>query len=172
VLPLSVGPEGGSTQAIVRGVRHRGSGVNEVDTAGCRGYTRPDIAFRRLEWPVKRFLATVCVAALVFGTSVLGQETIPPIQVGGGASGSRVANGQTVQVISEVPVTVYFTEISSVRVTGVASRSCSGTCSGTVTIRWIETHRETSLSLGPIDPDVPFGMENGDVDKRTYNDVN
>ena len=121
---------------------------------------------------MKRLVLTLLTAALVFGTSVTGQESIPPIQVGGGSSSSSIANGQTVQVVSEIPVTVYFTEISATRVTGVASRGCSGTCAGTVTVRWIETHRETNLQLGPANPDVPFGMENGDVDKKTVNDRN
>jgi len=121
---------------------------------------------------LKRLVVALLATALVFGTSVTGQETIPPIQVGGGSTGSRIANGQTVQVLTDIPVTVYFTEISSTRVTGVASRGCSGTCSGTVTVRWIETHRETNLQLGPSTPDVPFGMENGDVDKKTENDFN
>jgi hypothetical protein len=135
-------------------------------------YTRQVEVLRRMGCPLKRLVVTLLLAALVFGTSVTGQESIPPIQVGGGSTGSRIANGQTVEVISQIPVTVYFTEISSARVTGVASRGCSGTCSGTVTVRWLNINRETNLQLGPLAPDVPFGMENGDVDKKTQNDLN
>jgi len=116
---------------------------------------------------MKKLLTLLALAALVCGTTVVGQESIPPVQVGGGQSTTRVLNGQTVEVSSTLPATIYFTEVSTLRVTGVASRGCGGTCEGSVKIRWVDRVRETTVWLGPWNPDVPFGMENGDVDKRT-----
>lgn len=115
---------------------------------------------------MRRLVVALWVAALVLGTSVTGQETIPPISVGAGSSGSCTANGQTVEVIADIPVTVYFTEISSTRVTGIATRGCSGTCAGNVSVRWVDVYRQTNLSLSAANDEVPFGMENGDVDKK------
>jgi hypothetical protein len=97
------------------------------------------------------------------------QEPIPPIQVGGGQSATRVTNGQTVEVTTSngVAVTVYFDEISSDRVSGVAVRVSGGQTSGLVTVRWVNRGREVILQLSPLHPEVPFGMEGGDVDKRS-----
>jgi hypothetical protein len=109
------------------------------------------------------FWATMLAASLV-----LAQESIPPVILGGGQSVTRVANGQTVEVIaSGVAATVNFFEISSTRVTGVAIRTSGGTSSGTVTIRWLTLGRSVTLSLGPPTPEVPFGMEGGDIDRRS-----
>jgi len=105
---------------------------------------------------------------LAIATAVRAQETIPPVLVGGGQSATRVANGQTVEVVAAgVSATVNFSEISSLRVSGVAIRTSGGTSSGTVTIRWVTRGRELTLHLGPQTPEVPFGMEGGDIDRRS-----
>jgi hypothetical protein len=120
---------------------------------------------------LRRVLALVLLLTLSGGAAlpVLAQEPIPPVQVGGGQSATRVTNGQTVEVStsSGVAVIVYFNEISSTQVTGVAVRASSGQTAGTVTIRWVNRGRETTLQISPAQPEVPFGMEGGDVDKRS-----
>jgi hypothetical protein len=118
---------------------------------------------------VRRFPTLVATLAVVLVAAFAqAQEIIPPVWVGGGQSDTRIANGQTVQVIATgVSVTVNFTEISAQRVTGVVVRTSTGTSAGTVTIRWVTRGRETTLQVGPANPEVPFGMEGGDIDRRT-----
>lgn len=103
----------------------------------------------------------------LLGVSV-AQESLPPIQIGGGGSSTRQTNGQIVEVVvvGDLTVNVFYTEISSQRVTGHVYRLSGDPTSGSVQIRWLNRGRETMLSLGPQNPDDPFGMEGGDVDKR------
>jgi hypothetical protein len=115
----------------------------------------------------KPLLALAVAAAVLVFQAAVGDESIPPLQVGGGQTATRIANGQTVEVVATgVAATVYFEEISSARVAGTAVRMSGGTSAGTVRVRWVDLNRETNLSLGPSTPEVPFGMENGDIDKK------
>jgi hypothetical protein len=108
------------------------------------------------------------MATLLVASVVLAQESIPPITLGGGQSVTRTANGQTVEVIAVgVSASVNFFQISPTNVTGIAIRTSGGTSSGTVTIRWITRGRAVTLALGPPTPEVPFGMEGGDIDRRS-----
>jgi hypothetical protein len=118
---------------------------------------------------VRRALCSILIlAALLAASLVSAQEQIPPITLGGGQSVTRSANGQTVEIVaSGISATVNFLEISSTRVTGIAIRTSSGTSSGTVTIRWITRGKAVTLALGPPTPEVPFGMEGGDIDRRS-----
>lgn len=101
--------------------------------------------------------------------SSLAQESLPPTQIGGGGSSTRQTNGQTIEVVvtGNVTVSIFYTEISALRVTGHIYRLSGDPTSGTVTIRWVNRGRETLVNLGPQNPDDPFGMEGGDIDKRT-----
>lgn len=119
-----------------------------------------------------RKLAVLLAVALVGFSTSLAQENLEPIHVGGGQSATRVLNGQTLEVTaSGVSAIIYWNEVSQARVTGVAVRSSTGSTAGTVTIHWVNRNRNTVLSLGPTTPSVIFGMEGGDVDKRTGGDV-
>ncbi len=118
---------------------------------------------------MRRFSTIMSVLALLaIAAPATAQEIIPPVLVGGDQVETRTANGQTIEITAiGVSATVNFTEISSIAVKGVAVRSSGGTSTGTVTIRWISRGRETTLQLGPITPEIPFGMEGGDIDRRT-----
>jgi len=109
----------------------------------------------------------VLAACLAIAPAAFAQEVFPPVQVGGGSSATRTVNGQIVEVSVTGPilVEVSYTEISAVRVTGTVRLLGSG--QGTVRIRWINRNSEIVINLGPANPDDPFGMEGGDVDKRT-----
>lgn len=116
---------------------------------------------------MRKLVAATLMFALLLGVAaVVADETIPPMQVGGGVSQTQTANGQTVEVSVQgsITVLVFFEEVSSERVAGVARRVAGTT--GTVTIRWVNQGCVTSLALGPP-IEVPFSMEGGDVDKRT-----
>jgi hypothetical protein len=114
----------------------------------------------------KLLLAALACALLLAVAAVVADETIPPMQVGGGVSQTQTANGQTVEVSVQgsVVVVVFFSEVSSARVAGVARRV--GGTTGTVTVRWVNQGRMTSMAIGPP-VEVPFTMEGGDIDKRT-----
>jgi hypothetical protein len=118
-------------------------------------------------------LALLAVASLLVAQLVIGQEVVGPIPIGGGGISTRIVNGQTVEISAAgVNADVYFTEFSGDRITGFARRTSPGSSSGTVTVRWINRHREVTVGLGPETPEVPFGMENGDVDKRSSPVIN
>jgi hypothetical protein len=118
-----------------------------------------------------RKLAVLLAIALIGFSTSIAQEELEPIHVGGGQVATRVVNGQTLEIsASGVSAIVYWNEVSSQRVTGVAVRSSGGTSAGTVTIRWANRSRNAVLTLGPTIPSVIFGMEGGDVDKRSGND--
>lgn len=113
------------------------------------------------------------LATLVLSGPAAAQEYIPPVAVGGGQTVTKITNGQVVEVVAVgVSASVAFYEISADRVTGLAIRTSGGTSTGTVTIRWITMGREQSVHLGPQIPEAPFGMEGGDIDRRTGAEVN
>jgi hypothetical protein len=119
-------------------------------------------------------LLALSLAIGIVATAV-GSGSIPPVNLGEEGSAVVVVNDQTVEVLTNIPVTVYFMEISPNRVTGTAVRTCTGNCTGTVRIRWINRNRETYVVLSETRPEAIFGMENGDVDKRgghnLYSDI-
>jgi hypothetical protein len=122
-----------------------------------------------------RQIPAVCalLATLALVGVAAAQEYIPPVVVGGGQTVTKVTNGQVVEVVAiGVSASVNFYEISAARVTGLAVRTSGGTSSGTVTIRWISMGREQSVHLGPQIPEAPFGMEGGDIDRRSGAQVN
>ena len=114
---------------------------------------------------MKRLLLGLFLAIGTVATAI-GSGNIPPLQLGEEGSAVVVVNDQTVEVVTNIPVTIYFTEISATRVTGTATRTCTGACTGTVRIRWVNNNRETYVVLSETRPESNFGMENGDVDKR------
>ncbi len=110
----------------------------------------------------------VMAACLAIAPAAFAQEVFPPVQVGEGGSATRQANGQLVEVSVTGPIVVEvnYTEISSARVAGTVH--LVGTPGqGSVRIRWINRNREVVINLSPTNPLRPFGMEGGDVDKRS-----
>jgi hypothetical protein len=109
----------------------------------------------------------ILVACLATASVAVAQEVFPPVQVGGGSSVTRQANGQIVEVTVTGPITVLvsYSEISVARVTGSATLLGEG--QGSVKIRWVNRNREVTFVLDPFNPARLFGMEGGDVDKRT-----
>ena len=112
-------------------------------------------------------LGILILAACLATPTAFAQEVFPPVQVGGGGSATRQVNGQTVEASVTGPITVLvsYTEISASRVTGHVTLQGSG--QGTVRVRWVNRNREVFLNLSPSHPGQLFGMEGGDVDKRS-----
>jgi len=121
-------------------------------------------ARKRATMPRLRIL--VLASCLAIAPAAFAQEVFPPVQVGGGGSSTRQANGQIVEasVTGPIVVEINYTEISSQRVTGTVRLLGPG--QGSVRIRWVNRSREVMINLDPNNPNRAFGMEGGDVDKR------
>lgn len=107
------------------------------------------------------------VSALIWAGSVVSQEQLDPIPIGGSQTTTQ-QNGQILQMSANgILANVYLQEVSSARVRGFVVRTSGDTTSGTVTITWVNRGRTLILTLGPSNPDDPFGMEGGEGDKRS-----
>lgn len=114
-------------------------------------------------------IVLLCTLALTCVGQVLGEETLPPVRVGTGQTVWQVTNGQTLVVTSDPTVSadIHLSVVTATQVTGTAVRTSSGTSEGDVTILWVNWNLSVHLHLSALAPQVPFGMEGGEGDKRT-----
>ena len=113
-------------------------------------------------------IVLLCALVLTCVGQVLGEESLPPVRVGNGQTVTQVTNGQTLVVTSDPTVSadIHLTEVSATRVTGTAVRTSSGSSEGNVTVLWVNRTLSVQLHLSALAPQVPFGMEGGEGDKR------
>ncbi|UCE04034.1 MAG: hypothetical protein JSW67_07645 [Candidatus Latescibacterota bacterium] len=114
---------------------------------------------------MRRFLS---ILALALAVSV--SYAFEAFEVTNGDKQIRVENGQTIELTaSGFSAEVEFDVVTPTLVTGRAS-SLDGRA-GTLLIRWINRGIEEQVEVIPQQPDQQFGLEGGDGDKRSIDDV-